>query len=150
MAYMNQELKATLAAKIKAVMPAGWKTTLAVNNHSTLVLYIMQAPVDIIGNVRETIEKIGSTQVINETTTNFDVNVYHLDRQFSGPLLATMQAINAAMNEGNYDKSDIMTDYFNVGWYTSIKIGRWDMPFLETVPMPPKAAKVKRLNPATA
>ena len=31
-----------------------------------------------------------------------------------------------AMNEGNWDHSDIQSDYFNVGWYTDVNIGNWN------------------------
>ena len=38
------------------------------------------------------------------------------------------------MNVGNHDNSDPMTDYFDVGWYISVNLGRWDKFgfFLET------------------
>ena len=49
--------------------------------------------------------------------------------EFSGDLLATFEAICAAMNLGNHDNSDPMTDYFDVGHYISISIGAWTKPF---------------------
>jgi hypothetical protein len=33
------------------------------------------------------------------------------------------------MNAGNWDKSDIQTDYFDVGWYIDVNVGRWDKPY---------------------
>jgi hypothetical protein len=33
------------------------------------------------------------------------------------------------MNTGNWDESDIQTDYFNVGWYVDVKIGSWQKPY---------------------
>jgi hypothetical protein len=27
---------------------------------------------------------------------------------------------------GNYNNSDIMTDYFDVGWYIEINVGKWN------------------------
>jgi hypothetical protein len=33
------------------------------------------------------------------------------------------------MNAGNWDKSDIQTDYFNVGWYIDVNIGKWNKPY---------------------
>jgi hypothetical protein len=33
------------------------------------------------------------------------------------------------MNDGNHDNSDIQSDYFDVGWYISINVGRWDKPY---------------------
>jgi len=31
----------------------------------------------------------------------------------------------------NYDKSDLMTDYFNVNFYFYLQIGKWDKPFIK-------------------
>jgi hypothetical protein len=35
-----------------------------------------------------------------------------------------------AMNDGNHDRSDIQTDYFDVGWYVDVNIGRWNKPYI--------------------
>jgi hypothetical protein len=34
------------------------------------------------------------------------------------------------MNDGNWDKSDIQSDYFNVGWYVDVNIGKWNKPYV--------------------
>ena len=34
-----------------------------------------------------------------------------------------------AMNNGNHDNSDIQTDYFDVGWYIDVNIGKWNKPY---------------------
>lgn len=41
-----------------------------------------------------------------------------------------LQAIKDVINEGNYDNSDIMTDYFDVGFYMQLSIGKWDKPYM--------------------
>jgi hypothetical protein len=33
------------------------------------------------------------------------------------------------MMVGNHDRSDIQSDYFDVGWYVDINIGRWNKPY---------------------
>ena len=33
------------------------------------------------------------------------------------------------MDVGNYDNSDVQTDYFDTGWYIDINIGSWDKPY---------------------
>ena len=48
MAYMNQEKKAKIAAALKTVVPKGWKYSLAVRNHSSIVMNIKSAPVDLV------------------------------------------------------------------------------------------------------
>lgn len=142
MAYMNQERKALIAAQLKKVVPAQWKYTLAVRNASTIVMTITQAPVDLIGECLRVSQKYesASKSPSNERPSNLDVNQYYLDRQFDGDLLVTMKKIMDCLNlrdvEGqqNWDKSDIMTDYFDVGWYVDLNIGSWNRPFLDVIP----------------
>lgn len=147
MAHVSQELKAKIAAGLKKVVPAGWKYSLAVRHHSTLVFTLRQAPVDILGNIRETLHakaQYGSKPA--EVSMNWDVNPYYIEDQFSGEVRDVMLKIKDALDEGNWDKSDIQSDYFNVGWYVDIKIGSWDNPFLDTLPSP-KFAKVCKSYP---
>ena len=55
MAYVSQELKAKLAPTIKAICKKyGVKASIAVRNHSTLVLNIKQGRIDFIENFIET------------------------------------------------------------------------------------------------
>ena len=61
MAYVSQELKAKLAPAIKSICKKyGVKASIAVSNHSTLVLNIKQGRIDFIENF---IEKIGRAHV---------------------------------------------------------------------------------------
>ena len=123
MAYMNQERKQALVAELRKVMPVGWKYSVSVHHHSTLVLTIAEAPVDILGAV-------AWERGQSERPKYWDLNEYYIDRQFTDPaLVATFTAIRDALNTGNHDRSDIQSDYFEVGWYLSIHIGRWDRPF---------------------
>ena len=130
MAYMNQEKKAKIAAKLKEVLPRGWKYTLRVRHHSTIVMTIQSAPVDLMAEAtrvtaaRQTRE--GYTP--NAPATYVDVNVYHPHFYFDESL-PVIQTILAALNEGNHNRSDIQSDYFDVGWYVDIYIGTWDKPF---------------------
>lgn len=148
MAYMNQEKKAKIAANLKKVVPDGWKYSLAVRNHSTIVFTLRQAPVDILGNIRAAVAENGGYQsTAPEVTTYWSVNPYHIDTQFSGDVLKVMRQINEALNDGNHDNSDIQSDYFDVGWYVDLNIGLWNDPFLDTVPAPKRVAKVAASNP---
>ena len=123
MAYMNQENKARLAVEITKVMPSNWKYSLAVKNHSTLVLTIRQADVDLIG------ENICAPRHSQGRPTHINLNEHNLQGEYSGKLLKIFESIKGAMMVGNHDRSDIQSDYFDVGWYTTIAIGSWDSPF---------------------
>jgi len=110
MAYMSQEKKKTLAPKIKAILKEyGMKGTIGVDRHSTLVVNIQSGPLfeDVDGD-------------------SLQVNVYWVKDHYEGKERSFLMKLVAAMNEGNYDNSDIMTDYFDVGWYNDINIGKWN------------------------
>lgn len=129
MAYMNQEKKVAIAANLKAVMPNGWKYTLGVRHHSTIVLTITAAPFDLIRAFKP------SEYFNPETATHADVNPYHFRNHFDDECVAdAFDAIFTALNDGNHDRSDVQTDYFDVGWYVDVKVGRWDKPFQVTEP----------------
>lgn len=134
MAYINQDQKAKIAASLKRVIPAGWKYSLAVRNHSTLVLTISEAPVDLLGNWFATVNARRANQNDEpmEPTGSVGINTYYVREQFSSDLSPKFVAILDAMNEGNHDRSDLQSDYHDVGWYTDIRIGKWDRPFVCT------------------
>ena len=135
MAYMNQEKKARIAATLKTVIPPTWKWSLGVRNHSTIVLTIASAPVDLCAESLRVYNDSYRAQRDGEKTAPdaaFDLNPYHPDLSFDGELLETFKKILAALNLDNYDRSDAMTDYFDVGHYVSVSIGRWNKPFVCT------------------
>lgn len=135
MAYMDQTRKARIAAELKKVMPQGWKYSLGVQNHSTIVLTIQSAPVDLIAAVKARSSQLAVQRGKEDYCRDIvhaQLNEFHLDMHFEGELLETFQRIKAALNDGNHDRSDIMSDYFDVGWYVYINLGKWDKPFVHT------------------
>ena len=121
MAYMSQDKKKELAPAIRVICKKyGVQATLAVDNLSTLVLNIRKGRLDFF----KTPSPHGDNYI--------QVNHYWLDTNFEGETLAFLKEVNTAMNVGNHDNSDIMTDYFDVGWYTNINVGKWDKPFIYT------------------
>lgn len=135
MAYIDQARKTTIVAALKRVMPAGWKFSTSIHNHSTITLTISAAPEDLTGEYVRTANasrSFGHYGDILPAMDHCSVNEYHLDSQFTGRLLSIFTQLSNALNAGNHDNSDIQTDYFDVGWYTSINIGRWDKPFVNT------------------
>lgn len=130
MAYMNQERKAKIAAALKKIEAIrDWKYTLRGAGGSGVTMTIMQADMDLMKSFRES----------DPNRTDAEVNKYYLGNQFEGAALNVMNAVLDALNlvgdsDANYDNSDSMTDYFDVGWYVYIKLGRWDSPFLDVIP----------------
>ncbi len=134
MAYVSQELKKSLAPAIKRICQKyGVKASLAVRNHMTLCLNIKSGVIDFIGNSNEVCGN-DHYQVSRGFTPNksgYDnVNVYHYKNHYSGAALKFLSEVIPLMNKGNHDNSDIMTDYFDVGWYVDVNIGRWDRPYI--------------------
>ena len=121
MAYMSQEHKKEIALKLKAVMPKTWKYTLSVNNHSSIVMTIRSADVDL---VKECKNKV------SEDATYLQLNHYYLDDAFSGETLKVLKDALEALNDKNYNNSDVQSDYFDVGHYVDINIGKWNKPFV--------------------
>ena len=128
MAYMSQEKKSELAPQVKAILAKhGVKATLSVRHHSTLVLNISGGSIDFIGSYNRTLEAKGREFL--PATNYMDVNEYWYREHFDGAAFDFLSEVIPAMNQGNHDRSDLMTDYFDVGWYIDVKIGRWNKPF---------------------
>ena len=121
MAYMNQEKKAKIAPAVKAILKKyNVKASLAVRNHSTLVLNVKQGSIDFIkdfGNPEDA-KKFG-----------IQVNPYWYHEHFTGESKKFLTEVITAMNDGNHDRSDIQSDYFDVGWYVDVNIGQWNKPY---------------------
>jgi len=122
MAYMNQEKKAIIAAKLKPVLKKyGVKGTLSVRNHSSIVLNVKSGPVDFIKDYgdAEDARKFG-----------IQVNPYWFEEHFTGKSKKFLkEAFDALKSAGYYDRSDAQIDYFDTAYYYDINIGRWNKPY---------------------
>ena len=124
MAYINQENKKNLTPKIKQVLKKyNIKATLRIEHHSVLHLNIKNGSLDLINNYYDNLDK---PEI--ERSNYLQVGGFISDN-FSGTCKNLLLEINEALNKGNFDHSDPMTDYFHVGWYTRINIGQWDKPY---------------------
>ena len=131
MAYMSQEKKAQIAPVVKEILKKyKVKGSLAVRNHSTLVLNIKQGPIDFIGNFNKTVsDRPGGFRNGSPAEKSLQVNPYWYHEHFSGKAKSFLSEVLAVMNSGNHDNSDIQSDYFDVGWYVDVNIGQWDKPY---------------------
>jgi len=132
MAYMSQERKSTKAPAIKALCKKyGFKHSLSIHNHSTIVLTISQGKYNLIEMYNEMAEKKYAIEWPNYHYTKsdyFEVQPY-CRKWFNKELTEFFDEVFKILNKGNHDNSDIMTDYFDVGWYVDVKIGKWDKPY---------------------
>lgn len=131
MAYMNQERKAKIAAKVKPILKRyGVKATLS-TDRSSLSLNIKSAPIDFIANYNETVvQQPGGFRNGSPAEKYIGVNTYWFQEHFSGKAKKFLTEVLKEMNNGNHDRSDSQTDYFDVGWYVYVNIGKWNKPFV--------------------
>ena len=133
MAYVSQELKSKLSPAIKAVCKKyGIRASIAVRNHMTLCLNIKSGLIDFIGNSNRVCgaDFYQVSRGFTPNTSGYDqVNPYHFQSHYDGDAKAFLSEVLAVMNDGNWDKSDIQSDYFNVGWYVDVNIGSWNKPY---------------------
>jgi hypothetical protein len=115
MAYITTAEVKIIRNDLKAKYPAkkGWKFSVRQKDHSSLHVDILQAPLQMIEE--------GTKKTINHHWLD-DVDV-------SEESLSIIKDIVEISNKTNFDKSDIQSDYFNVGYYFNMNIGNWDKPF---------------------
>tara|TARA_B100001059_G_C17764833_1_gene544996 strand:+ start:113 stop:532 length:420 start_codon:yes stop_codon:yes gene_type:complete len=111
MAYLSKEELKKMRDNIKKVFPAkeGWKLSIRNRNHSTVCVDLLK------GNFKDE----GHRTVNHYRTTDDD----------SGRFTSSINEI-LELSVENYDNSDSMTDYFDVGYYKDISIGRWDKEYV--------------------
>lgn len=141
MAYMNQERKSELAPKIKAVLKKyGMKGTIGVRDYRSLVVNIKEGALDLIGNANRYNKMISERRGTHfyECGDYLQVNQFYAAdwakevgdnkiSKFYEELIAAMNGKGCSVQ--NYDNSDSMIDYFDVGWYIDINVGRWNKPY---------------------
>lgn len=135
MAYMNQERKAKVAAKVKPILAKyGMKGTLKVRNHTAISLTLRSGPIDFIGDLSEQrLLWYVTTQVDKDKMREryeISINPYWFHEHYSGQSLAFLSEIIPAMKSADwYDRSDIQTDYFDTAYYYDVHVGSWQKPY---------------------
>lgn len=121
MAYITTEQVKEMRNELKALFPtkAGWKISVTREHYSAVRCIILAAPIELRNDITRT----------NENVNNFWIESNYADNETAKNALTK---INDVLNLNNYDRSDSMTDYFDVGHYVSIGIGAWDKPFTVT------------------
>lgn len=131
MAYMNQERKAKLAPAVKAILKRyGVKGTISTDSQSISV-NIKSGSIDFIGDYNKTVEaRPGGFRLGSPAEKYLQINPYWYQDHFSNKVTKKfLDEIFRALNTGNHDNSDIQTDYFDVGWYVHVNVGKWNKPY---------------------
>lgn len=157
MAFMNQERKKEIMQKVKAVTPKSWKITARVRDHSEIKVIIRQIPKADFLDMLYHDEVDENDDIITVNCSPFDDEKKLLKKDFQDantfrdsfyimPSIAEIsfnkiKRINKksktaiiikkmmmAIDYFNHDKSDPMTDYFNVGYYCDLSFGDYNNP----------------------
>jgi len=139
MAYISQKEKKELAPKIKEVLKKyGMKGTIAIGHHSTLVVNLKSGRLDLIGCARKhisqenisrgfaAVDDIGGNHPINPywcVTWAKEVGEYEIANFYE-------ELILAMKGDKWYNRSDIMTDYFDTAYYLEINAGQWNKDYI--------------------
>ena len=124
MAYIDKAKKARIAEQLAKVVPAGWTYSLAIIHSTKLVFTLRAAPVDVLHHIK------------GAADGHADLNQYWLDRQITDHgIRRKFEDIVRALNAENFDQSDAMSDYIDVGYYVDIRVGQHGKPFVCTARM---------------
>lgn len=129
MAYIDQSEKKTISTNMTPILKKyGLKGTLSIQHHNKLVLTIRSGKIDFIANFNKTNE---NNPRFNFVEDSLDVNEYWYKEHFSGDALEALSEIIPAMYTDDwYDRSDIMSDYFDTKYYIDVRIGTWEKPYI--------------------
>ncbi len=132
MAYMSQAKKKELAPAIKALCKEfNVKSTISVRNHSTLEINIKSGELDFLSQYNAFHKDRNEREFGKDWSAADNISISRVDdRMYSGKELEFLSRLIMCANANNHDNSDIMTDYFDVGWYVSINVGQWDKPYI--------------------
>lgn len=124
MAYISQEMKQKIASRLKEEFPK-WSFRLKIYHHHKIRVSIVRADVDFLeiakqnqANMRRTVSS--NMEVYGNLQSYFGNNQEAIEK-----MQKVIDHVNLVGDEkdANFDKSDSMTDYFHVGYYTSICVG---------------------------
>tara|TARA_B100002019_G_C21203054_1_gene565109 strand:- start:62 stop:448 length:387 start_codon:yes stop_codon:yes gene_type:complete len=124
MAYVSQSLKKELAPAIKAVLKKyKMKGSIAVDNHSTLVVNLKSGAIDF--------QKDFQNECSTTGKYHYQVNPYWFQDHYKGAAKAFLTELLAAMKPADkwFDNSDPMTDYFHTAYYVDVNIGKWNQEY---------------------
>ncbi|MBT7557485.1 hypothetical protein HN615_11230 [Candidatus Woesearchaeota archaeon] len=134
MAYYSQERKKSVAPLVRDLLKEyGFKGSLSVDNHSSVILTLKEGNMDVIGNYNEVMKDRPRNHIFEQAHSRdreLDVNVYWYKEDFSGRVLEFLTKVIRVLNVGNHNRSEPMVDYFDVGWYVHVRFGRWNTPYV--------------------
>lgn len=156
MAYVSKALKKELAPGIRRVLKKyRMKGTISVNmSHTQLRVTLWEGPLfaDMWRERRNNSQEqwlYWSYSVPSGAAENDFWQAQLRKAGLVGDDYTFICELGAAMDAGNHNSSDIMSDYFDVGWYSEIAVGRYERNYVCSKQAPRKQAQtgLKRKKP---
>ena len=123
MAYASKELSKKVREQLKAEFPE-IKFSVRIEHHMALNVTIVKAPYNFMEH-RASVQ-LGGFKLREDSNYQSDT----ANERFPFKHIDVLNRIIDIINCDNYDRSDIMTDYFDVGYYVHFNIGSWNKPFV--------------------
>ena len=116
MAYISTEEVKVIREELKKNFPSrlGWKLSIVRRDYLSLSISIIQAPFELRNDQNNAYEQ---------------VNQYWIESRENKQSIPPLKKIFEIANKNNYDRSDVQSDYFDVGYYLNISIGHFGKPF---------------------
>ncbi|KLT69906.1 LPD29 domain-containing protein [Flavobacterium sp. ABG] len=118
MAYITTEAVKEMRNQLKQLYPLkqGWKFSVTREHYSSVRCCILQAPIELRQDANKEYES---------------VNHFWLESHYKDfpAIQEVLKKVAGVLNQDNYNNSDLMTDYHDVGHYITLKVGDWDKPF---------------------
>jgi len=117
MAYISTEKTKEIRNELKVLYPSkdGWKLSVTNHDYSSLSVSILEAPFELRDDIKRNYEQ---------------VNQYCTEERSNQAAIEVLKKVIEISNKTNYNKSDSMSDYHDVGYYFNLSIGAWDKPFI--------------------
>ena len=112
MAYISKEQVKVVRDKLRSFDK--YKFSVTRSHYSSINVAILSAPIELRNDITRDYEQ---------------VNKYYIDERDNKGSIDFLNSVNDIVNAGNYNNSDVQSDYFDVGFYVNISIGKWDKPF---------------------
>jgi len=111
MSYISTEEVKNIRETLKKEFPQ-IKFSVTCEHNSSVNICIMKSPFDL-------------------NTNHSSLNPYYPTKKYGEDFYNTLvRIIEIAKGQGWYDRSDIMTDYFDTAYYIDINIGKWNKPYI--------------------
>ena len=116
MAYISTEEVKVIREELKKNFPSrlGWKLSIVRRDYLSLSISIIQAPFELRNDQNNDYEQ---------------VNQYWIESRENKQSIPPLKKIFEIANKNNYNRSDVQSDYFDVGYYLNISIGHFGKPF---------------------